>query len=606
MTELVSFTQEGGIGTIVLNNPPVNALSYDVRVGLGKALAAALADDAVKAIVLCCEGRTFVAGADIKEFGKPPRDPDVPELVEAFGAANKPIVAALHGTALGGGLELALACSYRIAHFDTRLGFPEVTLGILPGGGGTQRLPRLVGMPAALELVVGGAPVSAARAAALKLVDAVVQGDLRAEARAFAARALGDGLPVRRTSELVVPPADPEQLDAFERAVRERSHGRLAPLHCVRAIRAAAELSFADGLKRERELFRELMASPQARALRHVFFAERELARVPGMPEGTRPRELRSAAVVGAGKEGVSLAMALADAGFSVTLFDTSHAELERGMAEVRGHYARAVEAERLRPEAAVERSGRIRPSVDERDLGAADLVVEAGPEDLGVKQATFSTLGRVCKTGAIIATTTRFLDVTRITEPARRAADIVGLAFDAPALEARLLEVAKTPATAPDVWATALKLGKTLGKVAVPVLAAPGGIGAAMAAELWREACSLVEDGAQAEQVDHALVEFGFAEGPFVALERLGLPRQATRTGEARRAVGDAEIVERCLQALINAGAKLVEAGTALRASDIDLVWVRAYGFPSYRGGPLFHADELGLRQIKFHARGA
>jgi len=446
--------------------------------------------------------------------------------------------------------------------------------------------------------------VKATRAATLGLVDAVVEGDVRAEATAFAKRLLGDGLAVRRTSALRVPPASTEELNEFERAVRERSRCRLAPLHCVRAVRAAVELPFAEGLKREHELFLELMASSQARAQRHVFFAERELGRVPGVPEGTRPGELRSAGVVGAGAMGVSLALAFVDAGLPVVLLDASATSLERAMERARAHYARAVAAERLRPEAAAERLERLRPTLDYGALGQADIVVEAVAEDLGVKRAVFAALGKASKADAVCATTTRSLDVERIAESASRPEHVVGLHFDGPALDARLLEVARGPRTAPAAWATALKLGKTLGKVTVPILAGPGGIGARMGSELLAEARSLLEEGALPNQVDRALVEFGFAEGPFAGLPRQGLdgvthPSESEPARPAGRSIGDAELVERCLLALINAGAKLVEAGTALRASDVDIVWVRAYGFPSYRGGPLFHADELGLPQV-------
>jgi 3-hydroxyacyl-CoA dehydrogenase len=658
-TPVVTLEKRDGIGSIVLNNPPVNALSHRLRVELCETLERAQADAEVQAIALCCDGRTFVAGADIKEFGKPPQAPDVPELVELVGAARKPIVAALHGSALGGGLELALACSFRVAAPGTKLGFPEVTLGILPGAGGTQRLPRLIGVRAALELVVGGAAVSAERAQALGLVDAVIPGDLRAGALAFARKLVADGQPVRKASDVTAALEDPHLLDEFERGVRERSRGLLAPLHCVRAIRAAVELPFSEGLQRERELFAELMGSSQARALRHVFFSEREVARVPDLPEGQATRPVERTAVVGAGVTGTGLAIRLADAGLPVILVDASRENLERGMDRVRRHYAAAVASERLRADEAELRRQRIDSTLSYPDLAGADFVFETAAEDTSAKRAAFTALDAVCKPSAVLATTTAYCDADHLAWSIGHPENVVGMAFAGPAESARLVEVARTRRSAPDAWATALKLARTLGKIAVPVTASLGFVGGRMQAQQLREAYFLLEEGALPEQVDRALEEFGFAEGPLSAADRAGfdtlatyrklnedrlLPRERTcnlieklcehgrrgrqagagfyrygaegerrpdpeveellvahskARGIARRPISDDEIVERSLCALINEGAKILAEGVARRPLDVDIVWIHGHGFPAYRGGPLFYADELGIPHV-------
>ncbi|HEV8549829.1 MAG TPA: enoyl-CoA hydratase-related protein, partial [Polyangiaceae bacterium] len=387
MPEIVTFTPHGAVALLTLNNPPVNALSHALRAALWERLAEAQAAPEIEAIVLHCEGRTFVAGADIREFGKAPQAPDVPELIEFVDASPKPIVAALHGTTLGGGLELALACHFRVAAGTTKLGFPEVLLGLLPGGGGTQRLPRLVGVRAALEMIVGGAPVSATRAQALGLVDAIIQGDLKAGALAFAANVVDRRSPLRKASALDAALEGPSLLADFEAGLRTRCRGQLAPFHCIRAIRAAAELPFAEGLKVERELFVELMRSPQAKALRHVFFAEREVAKVQGLPQDTPVHPIRSAAVIGAGTRGSELAVCFADAHLPVMLLDVSSENLERGLARVRQHYANAAAAGRLEVAEADARASYLRPALSYEALSEVDLVLEAVPDELEPKR---------------------------------------------------------------------------------------------------------------------------------------------------------------------------------------------------------------------------
>jgi 3-hydroxyacyl-CoA dehydrogenase len=659
MPDIVTLTREGRVGIVALNNPPVNALSHALRSELCAQLERAFAAPELEAIVLCCEGRTFVAGADIREFGKEPQRPDVPEVVEFVDQAKKPVISAIHGTALGGGLELALACHFRLTTSSAKLGFPEVSLGILPGAGGTQRLPRLVGARAALEMIVGGAVVNAARARELGLTDAIVEGDLKAGAIAFAQRLLEERRPPRKVSTLTARLEEPSLFEHFEAGIRERCRGQLAPFHCIRAIRAAVELAFPDGLKVERELFAELMRSPQARAQRHVFFSEREVGKVSALPQDTRARSVQSAAVIGAGSMGRAVAVCFADAHVPVTLFDTSAENLERGLAAVRTHYTTAVEAGRLGEAEMAARLSCVRTSPSDDELRAADFVVEAVPENLQTKHEVFARLDATCKPGAVLATTTSYLDVDELAGATTRPEDVVGLHFPSPSPAVRLVETARGRRTAPDASATALSVGRSFGKVTVSVVAHPGFIGNRMRSQLLREAFLLLGEGALPEQIDRVFWEFGFPLGPFAAADRDGLemirrnynlhferlsPQE--RAGEIldelcargrsglgtqagfyryaadgapvsdpevvdlivahskargieRRSVADEAILERCLYRLINEGARILEEGVAARPLDIDMVWIHGYGFPTHRGGPMFLAGELGLERI-------
>ena len=613
MPEIVKLTQQGKVGILALDHPPVNALSHALRSALCARLAEALARPEMQAIVLYCEGRTFIAGADIREFGKEPQPPDVPEVVEAFDAASKPVIAAIHGTALGGGLELALACHFRVATPTAKLGFPEVLLGILPGGGGTQRLPRLVGVRAALELIVGGTPVSAKRAEELGLVDALVTGDLKAGAITLAESIIAERRPIRRASAQSASLDDPALLADFEASIRERCRGLLAPFHCIRAVRAAVELPFAAGLELERELFAELMRSPQAKAQRNVFFAEREVAKVPGLPQDTPLRPVKRVAVLGAGRLGRAVAMGFADARMPVTLVDTSRENLEQGLGLVRQHYQSAVAAGRLDAAEMQARLSSIEPTLVAEDVKNADLVVEAVGGDLAHKREVFTELDGIAKAGAILATTTCWFDIDDIAQATLRPADVLGMHFPSATPGGRLVEIARARRTAPDVQATALGVGRKLGKVAVSVLAHPGFVGERMQSQAFREALCLVEEGALPEQVDRVLYEFGFPLGPFAAAARDGLGgaraaepeleglgvRHSEARGYARRALSDQEILERYLYALVNEGARILEEGVAARALDIDMVWVHGYGFPAHHGGPMFYADELGLGRV-------
>jgi 3-hydroxyacyl-CoA dehydrogenase len=609
MTQLVSFTRQGNIGVVALNNPPVNALSHEVRVGVNQAFTTALADNEVAAIVVWCEGRTFVAGADIREFGKPPLAPDLPEVVEFVSSAQKPVIAALHGTALGGGLELALACDFRIAAASAKLGLPEVTLGLLPGAGGTQRLPRLIGVRAALDMIVGGALLSASKAQSLGLVDEVVEGELKAAALAFAGRVIAEKLALRKLSERSVELDDPRLFDVYEDRVTRERRGFLAPLRCVQAVRAAAELPFQDGLLRERELFRELMASPQSKAQRHAFFAEREVLKSPNLPEDAAARAVTTAGVVGDSGAGGGIAACFADARIPVTLLGTSQDNLDRELRAAREHYASAVSAGTLRQGDADARLASIRPSLAFSDFSDADLVVEAVRDDPALKREVFAALDGACKPGAIVATHSSRLDIDELAALTARPEDVVGMHFFAPAGASKGLENTRARRTAPEVCATVTKLGRALGKVPVLMRAGVGRVGDRMFERYLREASSLLEEGALPEQVDRVLYEFGFPSGPFAAREAAGLGAERVRReaeGERvaareskRRAADDREILERCLYAVVNEGARILEEGAAPRPLEIDMLWIHGLGFPVYRGGPMFWADQVGLSAV-------
>lgn len=655
MTPLVTLTKHGNLGIVVLNNPPVNALSHGVRKALSELLLQAFADPSIAAVVLCCEGRTFIAGADIREFGKTPLPPDVPEVVELIDAATKPVIAALHGTALGGGLELALACQHRVALATTRVGFPEVTLGLLPGAGGTQRLPRLVGVGAALELIVKGKLISAAEAQALGLVDAVVEEPLQQSALAFAAAVLLEGRPQRRVSELVARLEAPEQLDAYRASIAEQSRGFLAPFHCIEAIRAAVELPFTEGLARERALFVELMDSPQSKAQRHAFFAEREVAKVPGLPEATATRTLRSAVVVGCGARARAIGACLADAALPVTLLASTREELDNGVAALRVSAAAGGASGEVDGAKARGRRGPMTCSLDAGLLKDADLIVEADAVDGAAQRAALGRIDAVAKPGSIVVTTSPYADIDNVAACTTRPTEVVGVELHQGGA-ARAVETIRAHDTAAEVSATLLKLVKSAGKL--PVLVR-GPVGSRMFGEYLREALFLLEEGALPEQVDRVLRDFGFQAGPFAECDRNGLevewqrrklrfdslhPRARACTlldqiceqgrfglragagfyrydadgnpthdpaiealvvvhsrdrGIVRRSISDQEILERCLFSLINEGARVLEEGVAARPLDIDMIWIHGYAFPVYHGGPMFHADQLGLARV-------
>ncbi len=644
----------GEVGVLTIDYPPVNALSVHTRIALDEGFRAFAADDRVKAIVLICAGRTFIAGADISEFGKPSTGPNMLEVFDRIENGAKPVVAAIHGTALGGGFETALICHYRIAVPSTRIGLPEVALGLLPGGGGTQRLPRIVGIPAALDLITGGAPVSAAKALELGMIDALAdEGKLREDAIAFAARLVAEKRPllrVRDRQDKVEPYRGKPEIYAEYLAKNARAfRGLKAPFNIVKAIEAAAELPFEQGILRERELFGELMTSTESAAQRYYFFAEREGAKVPDLPRDTPALPVKSVGVIGAGTMGGGIAMAFLNAGLPVTLVEMDQAALDRCVAVIRKNYESTAAKGRMSAEQVEQRMALITPALGLEALADADLVIEAVFEDMGVKKDVFARLDAIAKPGAILASNTSFLDLDEIAAATSRPENLIGLLFFSPANVMRLLEIVRGARTSNAVLTTALKIAKTIGKVPVVSRVGPGFIANRVMAPRSRQAMELVLEGPTPQEIDKALFDYGFAMGLFamgdlvgldvigrgsnerslhgdlVKLGRLGQKqgggfydyderRQPSPSPVAAQAIADfaeargvatrgpqsAEaIVARLLYPVVNEGAKVLEEGVAIRASDIDVACILGYNWPVYTGGPMFWADTVGLAAV-------
>ncbi len=659
MNSPVSYEIDAGIGIVTVDNPPVNALSQAVRQGILDAVTTAQTD-ASEAIVLRCAGRTFIAGADITEFGQPMQPPFLPDLLNAIEASGKIVVAALFGTALGGGFETALACHYRIALGAAKVGFPEVRLGLIPGAGGTQRTPRLAGPGPAVELMASGAPVAAARAAELGLVDRVVDEGLDAAAVAYARELVDAGAAVRRTRDLEVEALDAAGFELLEQQVARKAKGQIAPLKVVECVRAAGELPFDAGLAKERETFTALMDGPQSRALRHVFFAEREAAKIADLPRDTPQRDIGAVGIVGAGTMGGGIAMSFANAGFPVTLLEVDDEALARGLETIDRNYAGSVKRGKLGEDDAAACRGRISGTTDYAALANADLVIEAVFEDPELKKTVFGRLDAACKPGAILATNTSYQDIDRIARATGRPADVLGMHFFSPAHIMKLLEVVRGEATAPDVIATVMALAKKIGKVPVLARVCYGFIGNRMLGPYFREAQLCLVEGATPVAVDAALEGWGMAMGPIavgdlagldvgyrarqalpeaergdprayrvpdllVEAGRLGqktgkgfyrydpetrarepdpeveaiIEREAQALGVERREITKDEIVDRLVYALFNEGMRIVEEGIAQRPGDIDVVYLYGYGFPAWRGGPMHYADEVGLDTV-------
>ena len=662
----IALERRRGVALLRLTNPPVNGLSFAMRAALGERFAEALADDAVAAIVVAGAGRMFCGGADIREFSAPPPPgaASLPAILDAIEASPKPVVAAIHGVAAGGGMELALACHVRLAAPGTRLGLPEVTLGILPGAGGTQRLPRLIGVEAALDVIVGGELHPVEKAVALGFADECVEGDLEEAAVARALRLAAGGAPPRRASRLEehleAARGRPEIFEAFRKKMAKRARGFDAPWACVDCVETALTMPYAEALKNERAVFQRLRASDQSAAQRHAFFAEREVARIPDVPKDTPARRIASAAVVGCGTMGGGIAMCFANAGLPVTVLESSRDALDRGLATVRGNYAAAVEKGRL-PRAEMDaRLARITPTLDYADLAGADVVIEAVFEEMPLKKEVFARLDRVCKPDAILATNTSTLDVDAIAAATSRPEQVVGMHFFSPAHVMTLVENVRGARTSPETVATVMKLSKTLGKVGVLVGVCDGFVGNRMLYAYRRQADFLLEEGALPPQMDRVVHDFGMPMGPYRMGDLTGLDvswrvrkaqaaarpahlryspiadrlcemgRYGQKTGAgwyryeagsrvpvpdpvvdelivgvsaelgiARRAVRDDEIVPRLFYPLVNEGAKILDEGVALRASDVDVIWMRGYGFPRYRGGPMFWAGLVGLKTV-------
>ena len=661
MPDLVEFSKRGAIGVITVNNPPVNALAAGVRDGLLACMQQGQADAGVKAMILIGGGRTMIAGADIKEFGDFDKagGASLHDVNAAYENSSKPIVAAIHGTALGGGLEICLACHYRVAVPSAQVGLPEVKLGLLPGAGGTQRIPRLVGVETALDMIARGRFVAAPKAKDLGIIDDIVDGDLLDGAVAFAEKLVADNAPLKKIRDLDVAD-DPAAFEAFEKQMAREARGYMAPQHCIKCVKAAVELPFDEGLKREGELFTEVLKSTQSKAQIHIFFGEREVAKIPDVPKDTAQKTIKTAAVLGAGTMGGGIAMNFANAGIPVKILEVDQAGLDRGLGIVAKNYANTVAKGRLSQAAMDERMGLIQPTLDYADIADADIVVEAVFEEMDIKKQVFSTLSEVMNREAILATNTSTLDVDEIASATDRPELVIGTHFFSPANVMRLLEVVRGAKSSKETIATAMALGKKIGKIAVLVGNCDGFVGNRMLAPYMRESEFLLEEGAQPEQVDKVFTDLGFAMGPFTMTDMAGVDvgwriekrrrlsrsdnlrtsylvdrvceagRYGQKTGAGyykyepgnrrpipdpdvaamieaesadrgieRREISDEEILKRCFYAMINEGAKCLEEGMALRAVDIDVIYTAGYGVPRYLGGPMFYADQVGLKNV-------
>lgn len=649
----VSTQLTGAVLVITIDHPPVNALSHAVRAGIVQALEAAPAN--TSAAVLQCAGRTFFSGADISEFGKPPQAPSLSEAIEALENAPFPVVAAIHGQALGGGLEIALGCDFRVMNAKARVGLPEVTLGLIPGAGGTQRLPRIAGMALALEMASQGKPISAAKALDSGIADAIAESDLAASALAFAKSKSRDDK--RSTGARPNPETDASAVDHWRAHAAKRQRGQKAPLAAIDAVEASATLDIVSGLKRERELFLERMSDTQSAAMRHLFFAERKSAKLPG--PRTEPLSLERAAVIGSGTMGVGIAASLLSAGLSVKLLDMSDQALQAGYNRIKTIFQNDVIKGRLSEAGYSEILGRLTATTQYSDLSDSDIVIEAVFEDIEIKHKVFARLANVVGEHAVLATNTSYLDVDAIAERVANPERVLGLHFFSPAHIMRLLEVVRGKKTSATVLASAMQLGKRMRKVAAVSGVCHGFIGNRMLSCYGREAGLMLLEGASPRQIDKALTDFGMPMGPFTMGDMAGLDigymnrqkldpesfeqraflvhdrlvemdRKGQKTGagfyryekgdrtplddealeDVLRAVrseqgislrefDDSEIVDRCMLALINEGAKILDEGIAWRGSDIDVVYANGYGFPRYRGGPMFYADTIGLDTV-------
>ena len=663
MTDTVHYEVNDGIALLRVDNPPVNAMNQAMRIGLRDGIRAAAADAKVRAVLILAAGRTFIAGADLKEFDTGVNEPDHNLIFAELEDCPKPVVAAMHGTALGAGVELALACHYRCAVPGAKLGLPELTLGIIPGAGGTQRLPRLIGARRALKFILDARPVGADDALALGIVDKVLDGDLEASALTWVRELLEQKASPRPTSRMAVDTDgfDEAFLDECRKQAARFMRGQQAPERLIEAIRAGIDLGFDAGLRREREIGDAALASEESRALRHVFFAEREVSRIPGLDAGTERREIGSVGIIGAGTMGGGIAMNFANVGIPVTIIDASPDALERGLAVVRKNYEVSVKRGRLSADDLEKRMGLITPAQDYGALADVDLVIEAVFEDMRLKKQIFRELERVCRPDAILATNTSTLNINDIAAAISRPEQVIGLHFFSPANVMRLLEIVRAEKTSARTLASCVDVAKRIRKVGVVVGVCYGFVGNRMMLQgYFREADQMLIEGATPEQVDRVMYDFGFAMGPFAVSDMAGLdvgykarlavnaarhypepyhtvadslaargwlgqktgsgfycyeagdrtPKHnpevavvieghAERLGIERREISDEEVLVRCVYPLVNEGARILEEGIAYRAGDIDVIWTSGYGFPRYRGGPMFYGDTVGLREV-------
>ncbi|MEI8303331.1 MAG: 3-hydroxyacyl-CoA dehydrogenase NAD-binding domain-containing protein [Burkholderiales bacterium] len=646
---------EGDVAILTLNSPPVNALSQPVRAGILEGVRAAVANPAVKSVVLICDGRTFIAGADITEFGKPPREPGLKEAQDAIENSPKPVVAAIHGTALGGGLEVALCCHYRVAVPSAKCGLPEVNLGLLPGAGGTQRLPRIVGAAKALEMMTSGQHVGAAQCLEMGLVDEIVpEGELRAGAIALARRIVAENRPLKKVREsdekMIAARGKPEIFADFRKANARKFRGFLAPEYNIRCVEAAVNLPFDEGMKVERQLFMELMSGTQSAAQRYVFFAERQVWKIPDVPEDTPLVPVRKVGMIGAGTMGGGIAMNFANVGIPVTLVETKQDALDRGLAVIRRNYETTAKRGRLSMADVEKRMSLLTGALSLEALADCDLIIEAVFENMALKKEVFAKLDTIAKPGAVLATNTSALDVNEIATAVSRPEAVVGMHFFSPANVMRLLEVVRGEKTSNSVLATAMQIGKKIGKIGAVSGVCPGFIGNRILRARSLQAQAMLNEGAMPWDIDKVLYDFGLPMGPFAMSDLAGLDigwsretskgatvrevlcemdrrgqktgggfydydeqrnarpspvtekivrEFAARAGNAPREISEQEILERCVYPMINEGARILEEKIALRASDVDIVWINGYGWPVYRGGPMFYGDTVGLAHV-------
>ena len=659
INDVTTIEKDGNISIITLNSPPVNALSAPVREGLHKGITEARNDGESEAIIIICEGRTFIAGADISEFGKEPKGPSLFEVQEFIEDSNKPVIAAIHGTALGGGLEVALTCHYRIAVPSAKCGLPEVNLGLLPGAGGTQRLPRVVGVEKALQMVTSGQHVPAKQCLEMGLVDEIANEDgLREDSINFAKKIVSENRPLVKISEMndkVEAARGNENIFTdFRASIARRARGFLAPEYNIQCIEAAVNNSFDEGIKIERKLFMELVTGTQSAAQRYAFFAQRQVAKIPDIEPDTEIKPFSSIGVIGAGTMGGGISMNFANVGIPVTIIEQSQENLDKGLGIIRKNYENTANKGRITFEDVEKRTNLIKGSTDINDLSNCDLIIEAVFENMDLKKDIFKTLDNIAKKGAILATNTSALDVNEIAAQTSRPEDVIGLHFFSPANVMRLLEIVRGEKTSKSVVATSMKMAKSIGKVAAVVGVCPGFVGNRILAQRQREANKLILEGAMPWEVDDALFDFGFPMGPFAMSDLAGLDigwdedlstgdtlrdklceagRLGQKTGKGfyiydekrnkspdtevekliiefsekhqikRREISKEEILERCLYPMINEGFKILEEGMAIRASDIDIVWINGYGWPMYEGGPMFYGQLIGYDKIlKWH----
>jgi 3-hydroxyacyl-CoA dehydrogenase len=656
VNEVVRLERHDMVAIVTVDSPPVNALSAAVRSGILDCIRRAVADGETKAIVLTCAGRTFIAGADITEFGKPPQPPSLHEVLAEIENSPKPVIAAIHGTALGGGLEVALACHFRVATREARLGLPEVKLGLLPGAGGTQRLPRAVGPELAVKMILSGDPIPAAEALKNGLIDEIVEGPAGG-AEAFARKMLAERRPLRKLrdddSKLAAAKADRSIFTNAVAAMTKKARGLEAPFAAADAVGAAIDLPFEEGLKKEREGFLKLVSSDQSKAQRYAFFAEREAAKIAGVPEGTKARPVERVAVIGAGTMGGGIAMSFANAGIAVTLIETGEEQLKRGMGVMQKNYEATAARGGIPADAPAKRMALINGVVGLEHVKDADLIIEAVFETMAIKKEVFTALDKYARPGAVLASNTSYLNIDEIAKQTGRPQDVLGMHFFSPANVMKLCEVVRAAKTAPDVLVTAVAVARRIGKVPAVVGVCDGFVGNRMLAQRSKQAEKLLFEGALPQQVDAVVTKFGMPMGPFAMGDLAGLDigwrsrkdrgikseiadalceagrfgqktgkgyykyeagsraplpdpeveklidETLQRLGRKRRAVSDQEILERMVYPMINEGAKILEEKIAARPGDIDVIWLYGYGWPVYRGGPMFYADHVGLKQV-------